>query len=49
MTLGTTHERIAIDYNRNVCNMTSGENMQDFRESDLKLQHGTTVKCALKS
>jgi hypothetical protein len=54
MTLKITHERIAIGYNRNVCNMTLGEKMQDFREPDLKLRHvsdnmAQRLKSALKS
>ncbi len=49
MILEITHVLIAIGYNRNVCNLTSGENMPDFRETDLKLRHGTMFKRALKS
>lgn len=49
MTLEITHERIAIGYNRNVCNMTLGENMQKFRETDLKLQLSTMFNCASSS
>jgi len=47
MTLEKTHERIAMyinycnGYNRNACDMAQGENMRNFRESDLKLQHAS--------
>jgi len=58
MTLERTHELIVVHAkpgdgnNRNLCHIAYGEDMQDFREFDLKqwkLQHGTTLTSALKN
>jgi len=52
MTFDITHDFVTCIFdgdNRNTCLRVFGQNMQDYRKTDLKLQHGTDLKSALKS